>query len=72
MVNKKNNLIKNNHKLVSVDELIKIKSKGNKSLIICHGVFDVVHPGHVRHLIYAKSRLIRPGLIIRSVTPLTP
>jgi rfaE bifunctional protein kinase chain/domain len=22
---------------------------------MCHGVFDVVHPGHVRHLIYAKK-----------------
>lgn len=53
---KKNNLIKKNHKLVSIDELVKIKSKANKSLIICHGVFDVVHPGHVRHLIYAKSK----------------
>ena len=23
---------------------------------MCHGVFDVVHPGHLRHLIYAKSK----------------
>ena len=23
---------------------------------MCHGVFDVVHPGHVRHLTYAKSQ----------------
>lgn len=23
---------------------------------MCHGVFDVVHPGHVRHLLYAKSK----------------
>lgn len=27
-----------------------------RKLIICHGVFDVVHPGHVRHLAYAKSK----------------
>jgi rfaE bifunctional protein kinase chain/domain len=25
-------------------------------VIMCHGVFDVVHPGHVRHLVYAKSK----------------
>lgn len=25
-------------------------------VIMCHGVFDVVHPGHVRHLLYAKSK----------------
>ncbi len=24
-------------------------------VIMCHGVFDVVHPGHVRHLLFAKS-----------------
>ncbi|MFI4987217.1 MAG: PfkB family carbohydrate kinase [Alphaproteobacteria bacterium] len=23
---------------------------------MCHGTFDIVHPGHVRHLIYAKSK----------------
>src|SRR5438477_11676653 len=27
-----------------------------KKVIMCHGVFDIVHPGHVRHLIYAKSK----------------
>lgn len=27
-----------------------------KRVIMCHGVFDVVHPGHVRHLLYAKSK----------------
>jgi rfaE bifunctional protein kinase chain/domain len=25
-------------------------------VVMCHGVFDLVHPGHVRHLIYAKSK----------------
>lgn len=28
----------------------------DKKVILCHGVFDVVHPGHVRHLAYAKSK----------------
>ena len=27
-----------------------------KKVIMCHGVFDVVHPGHIRHLAYAKSK----------------
>ena len=27
-----------------------------KSVIMCHGTFDVVHPGHVRHLLFAKSK----------------
>lgn len=27
-----------------------------KAAIMCHGVFDVVHPGHLRHMLYAKSK----------------
>ena len=27
-----------------------------RKVIMCHGVFDVVHPGHLRHLLYAKSK----------------
>jgi rfaE bifunctional protein nucleotidyltransferase chain/domain len=28
----------------------------DKKIIMCHGVFDVVHPGHVHHLAFAKSK----------------
>jgi rfaE bifunctional protein kinase chain/domain len=28
----------------------------DKKVIMCHGAFDLVHPGHVRHLLYAKSK----------------
>jgi bifunctional ADP-heptose synthase (sugar kinase/adenylyltransferase) len=28
----------------------------DKRVIMCHGTFDIVHPGHVRHLLYAKSK----------------
>ena len=27
-----------------------------KKVIMCHGTFDLVHPGHLRHLMYAKSK----------------
>ena len=27
-----------------------------KKVIMCHGVFDVVHPGHIRHFMYAKNK----------------
>jgi len=36
-----------------------------KKVILCHGVFDVVHPGHVRHLAYAKTRT---DILIVSIT----
>ena len=26
--------------------------------IMCHGTFDLVHPGHIRHLIYAKRSAV--------------
>ncbi len=34
-------------------------------VIMCHGVFDVVHPGHVRHLLYAKSKA---AILVASLT----
>ena len=45
-------------KLLKIDQLVKILKKipKKKRIIICHGVFDVVHPGHIRHLTYAKSQ----------------
>lgn len=27
----------------------------DKTVIMCHGTFDLVHPGHIRHLMYAKD-----------------
>jgi rfaE bifunctional protein kinase chain/domain len=27
-----------------------------RKVIMCHGTFDLVHPGHLRHLMYAKSK----------------
>jgi len=36
-----------------------------KKVIMCHGTFDVVHPGHVRHLIYACSKA---DLLVVSLT----
>ncbi|MDA9990846.1 PfkB family carbohydrate kinase [Paracoccaceae bacterium] len=34
-------------------------------VILCHGVFDIVHPGHIRHLAYAKSKA---DILIVSIT----
>jgi len=27
-----------------------------QKVIMCHGTFDIVHPGHIRHLIFAKQQ----------------
>ena len=36
-----------------------------KKVIMCHGTFDIVHPGHVRHLMYAKEKA---DILVTSVT----
>jgi rfaE bifunctional protein kinase chain/domain len=37
----------------------------DEKVILCHGVFDVVHPGHVRHLAYAKTKA---NMLVASIT----
>ncbi|MGH9346430.1 MAG: PfkB family carbohydrate kinase [Vicinamibacterales bacterium] len=36
-----------------------------RTVIMCHGTFDLVHPGHVRHLMYAKSKA---DILVASLT----
>ena len=48
----------------SIKPLIK-KFPRNKKVILCHGVFDVVHPGHIRHLAYAKTKA---DILVISIT----
>ena len=55
------------HKIKTVDVLKKLigSRPREKKVIMCHGVFDVVHPGHLRHLIYAKSKA---DILVTSIT----
>ena len=32
------------------------KIKKTRKIIHCHGVFDLVHPGHLRHFDFCKSK----------------
>src|SRR3546814_7851764 len=54
------------HKIKTPEELRNIigPMPRDKKVIMCHGVFDIVHPGHVRHMIYAKSKA--DILVVRS------
>jgi rfaE bifunctional protein kinase chain/domain len=55
------------HKIKTLDELraaIGPRPRAKK-VIMCHGTFDIVHPGHLRHLMYAKEKA---DLLIASVT----
>lgn len=55
------------HKIKTADELSVIigARPREKVVIMCHGVFDIVHPGHIRHLVYAKSKA---DILIVSIT----
>lgn len=46
-------------KIKSIDELARISSglrKKNKKVVHCHGVFDLLHPGHIKHFEVAKKK----------------
>lgn len=55
------------HKIRTAQELRELVGARPRQqrVIMCHGVFDVVHPGHVRHLLYAKSKA---DILIASIT----
>ena len=45
-------------KIISILELSKkiaLLRKKNKNIALCHGVFDLLHPGHISHLNQAKK-----------------
>lgn len=54
-------------KIKTVHDLVAIVGRRPRArkVIMCHGVFDVVHPGHLRHLLYAKSKA---DILIASIT----
>lgn len=46
-------------KILTIDELAAVaeglKAEG-KTVVLCHGVFDMLHPGHIKHFEAAKKR----------------
>ena len=55
------------HKVMSAEQIREVigTHPRAKKVIMCHGTFDVVHPGHVRHLLYAKTKA---DVLIASLT----
>lgn len=46
----------NNKKLLVTSDLTKIRKKfNNENIVLCHGVFDVIHQGHIYHFKSAKN-----------------
>lgn len=55
------------HKIVDIEYLAQKFpfSERAEKIVLCNGVFDIVHPGHVRHLVYAKNKA---DLLVISLT----
>ncbi len=45
-------------KIKTLDELCEVigPHPREKKVVMCHGTFDLVHPGHIRHLMYARGK----------------
>ena len=64
MIKNKYNFTNKIKKFIEICEISK-SLKNNKKIAMCHGTFDLVHPGHIRHLIYAKNEA---DVLIVSIT----
>src|SRR6185437_16083174 len=55
------------HKIKTIDDLVATVGPRprKRTVVMCHGVFDLVHPGHIRHLLYAKSKA---DILVASLT----
>lgn len=49
-----------------IKEILKKHKKNGKKIVQCHGVFDLLHPGHIRHFKEAKSK---GDTLVVTVTP---
>lgn len=55
-------------KIVDQHEFIEIRKQiksDNKNIVLCHGVFDLLHPGHIQHFQEAKAQ---GDILVVSVT----
>ncbi len=46
-------------KILTHEQLVRVREEivsAGKTLVQCHGCFDIVHPGHVRHLQFAAAQ----------------
>jgi rfaE bifunctional protein nucleotidyltransferase chain/domain len=52
-------------KIITAKKIINFYKKNNKKIGLCHGVFDLLHLGHIRHFKEAKKKV---DVLIVSIT----
>jgi rfaE bifunctional protein nucleotidyltransferase chain/domain len=52
--------------LAELSERLAVLRSDGKKIVLCHGVFDLLHPGHLRHLQAARTR---GDVLVVTVTP---
>lgn len=52
--------------LKEIKEILEKDKQSGKKIVQCHGVFDLLHPGHIRHFKEAKSK---GDTLVVTVTP---
>jgi bifunctional ADP-heptose synthase (sugar kinase/adenylyltransferase) len=45
-----------NQKILSLEKISEILKNLKKKIILCHGVFDLLHIGHIKHFEDAKKK----------------
>ena len=53
-----NEVMLHNRKTLEMAELMQVRrsaAAAGKAVVHCHGCFDIVHPGHIQHLQFARS-----------------
>ena len=55
-------------KILTIDKLerILLKKRHKKKIVLCHGVFDLLHVGHIKHFQEAKGY---GDILVASITP---
>jgi rfaE bifunctional protein kinase chain/domain/rfaE bifunctional protein nucleotidyltransferase chain/domain len=56
------------NKIFEIKNLKKILKNNKKKIVLCHGVFDVLHHGHIKYFEDAKKNAGEGGVLIVSIT----
>ena len=53
------------YNLKTLSKIVKSLKDKNKKISLCHGVFDLLHPGHIYHFDQAKAK---SDILVVSIT----